>query len=267
MPFVFVALLVCTSALAQSLPSLEASSGDIAASHAAQPSVSQEPDTSTDHVSLGGLIRDLGRNFRDLPSLETASILGVGGGMSAWVRSEDAEITHRWSGSPQLDEVFEPGGAMGSGWGHVGGAVGTYVLGRAIDSPRTALLGADLIRSQTINAVLTQGIKVAVRRQRPDGDSFSFPSGHASATFTTATVLQRHFGWKVGVPSYAVAMFVGGSRLQENRHYLSDVLFGAAIGIVSGRTATIGRHAATFSLSPVVAPGTVGFSLTHRTHR
>jgi membrane-associated phospholipid phosphatase len=62
-------------------------------------------------------------------------------------------------------------------------------------------------------------------------------------------------------------MFVGGSRLQENRHYLSDVLFGAAIGIVSGRTATIGRGGATLSLSPVLAPGTVGFTLTHRTQQ
>ena len=266
-PFVLSALLVCNSALAQALPFPRASIGDVAALTGAEPSASQGPDASSDHLSLGALVRDLGRNFRDLPSVETASILGVGGGLSAWVRSEDAEMTHRWSGSPQLDRVFEPGAVMGSAWVQIGGAVGTYVLGRGIDSPRTTMLGADLIRSQTINAVLTQGIKLAVRRQRPDGGDFSFPSGHSSAVFTTATVLERHFGWRVGVPAYAVAMFVGGSRLQENRHYPSDVLFGAAIGIVAGRTATIGHGAATFSLSPVLGPRTIEFSLTHRTHR
>lgn len=230
----------------------------------AQSNIPASPD---DPVSLGTLWHDLGRDLRNLPSVENVLILGAGGGLSAWVHSEDAEITHQWSSSEELDEVFEPGGTLGSGWVQIGSAIGTYVIGRRIDSPRTALLGADLIRSQTINAVLTQGVKLAVRRQRPDGTSFSFPSGHTSTTFTTATVLQRHFGWKVGAPAYAVAAFVGGSRLQENRHYLSDVLFGAAIGIVSGRTATIGRGAATFSLSPLVAPGTVGVALTHRAHR
>ena len=97
---------------------------------------------------------------------------------------------------------------------------------------------ADLMRGHIVTAVLTQGIKVAVDRQRPDGSRFSFPSGHTSSTFTTAAVLQHEFGWKIGAPAYVVATFIGGSRLQENRHYLSDVLFGAAIGIVSGLTAT-----------------------------
>ena len=50
-----------------------------------------------------------------------------------------------------------------------------------------------------------------------------------------------HFGWKAGVPAYGLAAYVAGSRLQENRHYMSDVLFGAAVGIVSGRTVTIAR--------------------------
>jgi membrane-associated phospholipid phosphatase len=262
-PFVLVSLLSCNQLLAQSLPAGEASDADDAGEIPERLS----PTRTEEQISLGRVWRDLGRDFRNLPSVQNAVILGAGGGMSVWVHSEDAEITQHWSDSLQLDTVFEPGAFLGSGWVQIGGAVGTYVVGRKMDSLATAWLGADLIRSQTINAVLTQGIKLAVRRPRPDGAQFSFPSGHASATFTTATVLQRHFGWKVGGPAYAVAGFVGASRLQENRHYMSDVLFGAAIGIVSGRTATIGRGAATFSLSPLVAPGAVGFELIHRAHR
>lgn len=251
-PLALVALLVCSPALAQSLE---------------QASPPASPAASVDRLSFSALMRDLGRDFRALPSLDAGAILGVSGGLAVWVRSEDAEITQQWSVSEGLDRFFEPGDVLGSSWVQVGGAVATYVLGRGLDKPRTAQVGAALIRSQTINAVFTQGIKLAVRRQRPDGRNFSFPSGHASATFATAAVLQRHYGWRVGAPAYAVAAFVGGSRLQENRHYLSDVLFGAAIGIVSGRTVTIGRGEATFSMAPLLAPGTAGVLLTHRAHR
>ncbi|MEZ5124610.1 MAG: phosphatase PAP2 family protein, partial [Solirubrobacterales bacterium] len=175
---------------------------------------------------------------------------------------EDREISQQWTTSPALDRIFAPGATMGGGFVQIGGAVGVYVAGRITHHPQTALLGADLIRGQAINALLTHGIKLSVRRTRPDGSSFSFPSGHTSSTFATAAVLQRHFGWKVGVPAYAAAAFVGGSRVQENRHYVSDVLFGAAIGIVSGRTATIGHGRATFAVAPLAAPDRVGVLLT-----
>lgn len=152
---------------------------------------------------------------------------------------------------------------MGEGAIQVGTALGIYVVGRSIRSRRVSLLGADLIRSQVMNAALTQGIKLAVGRRRPDGARFSFPSGHTSSSVATATVLQRHLGWRVGLPAYGLAAFVGGSRLQENKHYLSDVIFGAAIGLVSGRTATIGRGKAVFAVSPFATAGGagIGFSL------
>ena len=85
---------------------------------------------------------------------------------------------------------------------------------------------------------------------RPDGSSeLSYPSGHTSGTFASATVLKRHFGWKVGIPAFSVASYVGASRLALNRHYLSDVVFRAAIGIAAGRTITFSRGAMTSSAS------------------
>jgi membrane-associated phospholipid phosphatase len=53
-------------------------------------------------------------------------------------------------------------------------------------------------------------------------------------SFASATVLQRELGWKVGIPAYAVASFIGASRIEDKRHFLSDVAFGAAIGIARG---------------------------------
>src|SRR4030095_7106445 len=116
------------------------------------------------------------------------------------------------------------------------------------------ILGADLLRAQIVNTALTQSIKMAVQRTRPDQGRFSFPSGHTSATFATATVLQRHFGWRVAIPAYGLATYVAGSRLQKNRDYASDVIFGAAVGVVAGRTVKVGHGTGGFVVSPVAIP-------------
>jgi membrane-associated phospholipid phosphatase len=122
-------------------------------------------------------------------------------------------------------------------------------------------LGFDLLRSLIVSQAFTQGIKYSVRRQRPTGECCAFPSGHASATFATASVLERHFGYRGAWPTLVIASYVGMSRLADNRHYLSDVLFGASLGIASGWT-VVGRHGRSdYSLVPVPVPGGVAVTL------
>jgi membrane-associated phospholipid phosphatase len=99
----------------------------------------------------------------------------------------------------------------------------------------------DLVRSLAVAEALTQTLKYSTRRERPDGSGpTSFPSGHAADTFAFATALERHLGWRGAVPAYVISSYVAMSRLHENRHYASDVVFGAAVGIIAGRTVT--RH-------------------------
>lgn len=87
-----------------------------------------------------------------------------------------------------------------------------------------------------VNGVLTVGLKKAVGRERPNkGDNSSFPSGHTSHSFTIAAVSNELFGSKVGVPAYAIAGIVATSRIHDNKHYLSDVIFGAGLGTIIGR--------------------------------
>ena len=118
-----------------------------------------------------------------------------------------------------------------------------------------------LIRAQIVTHGVTGAIKISARRMRPDfTDRNSFPSGHTSASFASATVLQREFGWKVGLPAYGVASYIGLSRIGENRHYLSDVIFGAAIGIAAGRSIGIGSGDRRFLISPVATRGGGGVS-------
>ena len=74
-------------------------------------------------------------------------------------------------------------------------------------------------------------------------------------------MLQSNYGWQVGIPAYAAAGFVAASRLNEDRHYLSDVVFGAALGIMVGRTVTVRIGKGRFLVTPVAGPGEVGVQL------
>ena len=66
---------------------------------------------------------------------------------------------------------------------------------------KLAYVGRDIVRAQIVSQVMVQALKYTVQRDRPDhSNNKSFPSGHAASAFATATVLQRYYGWKVGVP-------------------------------------------------------------------
>jgi membrane-associated phospholipid phosphatase len=82
-------------------------------------------------------------------------------------------------------------------------------------------------------AAVTEGLKLAVNEQAPDGADHSFPSGHASIAFSSAAFVQIRYGWTYGIPAYLVAAFVGYTRVATDQHYVHDVLAGAAIGILA----------------------------------
>ena len=84
------------------------------------------------------------------------------------------------------------------------------------------------------NLALTLGLKAIIDKNRPDlSDNDSFPSGHTSTTFQTASFLQKRYGWKLGLPAYILASYTGFSRIYADKHDGWDVLAGAVIGIGS----------------------------------
>lgn len=207
-------------------------------------------------------------DLRRLPSLDTAVVLGVGGLLSAVAYQNDAHFT-RQASAGGTDQIFAVGGSLGDGYMQAGIAVGVYAAGRLSKSNATAHVGADLIRAQLVTGLLVHSLKLATQRDRPNGThdsatkTYAFPSGHSAATWTTATVLWRHLGWRVGAPASLLAAYASASRLQQNQHYMSDVLFGAALGIASARTATIGHGPRRLAVTPVPMSGggAVMFSL------
>lgn len=233
-----------TSAAAQSLQT-------------ATPSAESKSSASSDPgvALVTDLVRETIRDFRRVPSRATATWLGIGAAAAFAGHFADRTVTRRFSGSSALDPVFEPGKTLGGARVQLGGALAAYTIGKFAGSPRIAQVGADLFRAQVVAQGVTAAFKMSARRTRPDGTQFSFPSGHTSVTFASATVLQRDLGWKFGLPAFGVATYVAASRVQEKRHFLSDVAFGAAIGIVAGRTVTIGRGETRFAVAPMATLG------------
>ena len=104
----------------------------------------------------------------------------------------------------------------------------------------------ELLLSVEAGMLLSQGMKLAVNRTRPQyewpgkvfslssSNTKSFPSGHATIAFATATTLALQYKkWYVTVPAFAWATGVSYSRMYLGKHYPSDVLAGAAIGVGS----------------------------------
>lgn len=72
-------------------------------------------------------------------------------------------------------------------------------------------------------------------------------------------MLERHLGFRAAWPTLLAATYVGASRLHDNRHFVSDVIFGSAIGMATGWT-IVGRHGRSeYALLPVPVRG--GFVL------
>ena len=208
--------------------------------------------------SVSGLFTGTAGNFAQLGSRASLGIAAVGTVAALGAHRVDHEVTHSFTmSSTSSHDPFRPGAVIGGTPFQLGAAFATYAIGRALDKPCAASLGADLVQAQLMAQVLAAGIKQATRRSRPEGSGYSFPSGHTSVAFASATVLQRHFGWKVGIPAYGVAAYVGASRVEMNRHYLSDVAFGAALGIIAGRTVTVGRGRQ-LMLTPLAPPDNAG---------
>ena len=101
---------------------------------------------------------------------------------------------------------------------------------------------ASAAMSYGIMAILVNSIKYTASEMRPDGSTRnSWPSGHTATAFVGATILHKEYGltrspW-YSVAGYGVATATGVMRVLNNRHWVSDVLSGAGIGMISGELA------------------------------
>jgi membrane-associated phospholipid phosphatase len=187
--------------------------------------------------TLGAFPKNLGRGFVGVFSRESLMPFLVGGTAALASHSLDQRA------ATLIDGRCTPCGRTGA---TVGGAAVVPFVGMAFVAGRLAPTGStfrsasyDAAQALIVNSAWTGLLKYSLQRTRPDGsDSLSLPSGHTSTAFALATVAERHYGWKAGLPAYALAAGIGLSRMESNKHYLSDVLAGATLGTIVGRTVT-----------------------------
>jgi hypothetical protein len=149
-------------------------------------------------------------------------------------------LTSFKTGIDDYSQYFGPAMTLGL---KIGGVEGRSDWGR---------LAASAAMSYGIMAAFVNGIKYTAKEMRPDGSSAnSWPSGHTATSFVGATILHKEYGltrspW-YSIAGYGVATATGVMRVLNNRHWVSDVLSGAGIGIMSGELA--------YALSDVIFKG------------
>ncbi|MCJ7580876.1 MAG: phosphatase PAP2 family protein [Candidatus Aminicenantes bacterium] len=184
-----------------------------------------------------------GRNFFTL-----AAVVGTGAlcfltdqNIKRWVDSNNAGI---------FDDIWESITNTGNGV-FLGGLLAShYIVGEIfkLDNMRKiALLG---VESFVISGVLVGLLKYSIGRARPyTGESrasfhpfssassyYSFPSGHATSAFSVATVIAEHSKeFLVDLAAYGMATLVAMSRIQKNKHWVSDVFIGSVLGFLIGK--------------------------------
>ena len=265
----WLVLVVALSAYA--LPAKAQGLADISADEALellQPAAAVPAEPA--HTGFKALVFETASDFKAFPRRKsTWVILGIGAGAAALVHPLDDNVNEALTGNDAVGRFFAAGKWIGSVYVQAGTAVGLYVVGRymmphAAGAPKTnkvSHLGFDMLRALIVSQALTQGIKYVGQRDRPTGECCAFPSGHSSAAFATASVLERHLGYRGAWPTFVVAGYVAASRLADNRHFLSDVVFGSALGIASGWT-VVGRHGkSNYALMPAPTRGGVMVSL------
>ena len=200
--------------------------------------------------------KTIGNDLKSMVSAQNVPVLSSAAALALVALPFDETLTYSASCSTFLKTTFDGWArVVGQEWFLAAGAASTYAVGRIVNKPEIVQVGVDLMEAEIVAGITTHVLKYATQRTRPDGEEFSFPSGHAAGTFAIATVLQRHYGLKAGIPAYTMATLISTARLQANSHYPTDIIMGSAFGILAGRSATLNLASHRVRLSPAPAPG------------
>lgn len=204
----------------------------------------------------------------------TSIFFAVDEDINEWFQDNRDNDTDNWA------EVFEP---LGNGAVSVPVLAVFYIAGELADSSKIKRVALLSLEGFAITGLLTTVIKFATGRARPnqlgnnsddwDGFSFSgnhsFPSGHTSTAFAIATVFANEYEEQIWVPpvAYTLSTLTGLSRMNDRKHWASDVFFGAALGYFISKTilklhsAKKGRH---FTIYPRISKRETGIAMNYR---
>lgn len=141
------------------------------------------------------------------------------------------------------------GGSLIPNLVYAAGMLGAHALNGDITARDRGNL---MIRASAYAQGATTLLKEIIREPRPDGsgEHVSFPSGHATGAFSFASVIGAEHEWYWGLLAYIYAGVVSYSRLNDNRHYIHDVIGGATIGVSYGLGLFYRAHRADRNIHP-----------------
>ena len=196
-------------------------------------------------LSFGDDMRHLPRHIWEdvqaLPDWKNAAALALGAGFAAYARED------RWDDDVRRDVRNHPDrfgrtandvlDIVASGYTFYALSAATYGASLFVENERLHDFSLDMVSALTMELPVVFAMKKAFHTRRPNGGSDGFPSGHMAAAASFGALLNRYYGPYAGAAGSAFAGIVAFHRIDARKHDLSDVIFGAALGYVAGRTA------------------------------
>ncbi len=176
--------------------------------------------------------------FRPLQLVIPATLIGVGfiGLESDWLKGHNHEV------KDELQEHSHPKITVDD-FTQYTPLVATYGLKLAGVKSRHDYLDMTILSTTAyiITGATVYGVKSITKVERPDGSARnSFPSGHTATAFAGAELLRKEY-WDIspwiGIAGYTIATGTGFFRMYNNKHWLTDVIAGAGVGILSVQAA------------------------------
>lgn len=219
-------------------------------------------------------------------------VLGFTGLTATLVSSLDAPI-HRYASGGINDSPTSPVPHAMAGLGRVYDQIGpsNFILGTAgafavggliAENNKHVRTSIRIVEAVALTKLITGALKTTLGRSRPftgeaphDAELLEFeenghaqrsmPSGHTSKVFAAASVIAHQYdSWWVKIPVYATATSAGIQRIESGKHWLSDVVVGAALGYLLGEALANQdrRHAKNrITYDPILSSRSVGLSL------
>lgn len=181
----------------------------------------------------------LWQDVQALPSIENGVILGLGGLAAGVSHDEWDDDVRDWTRSPGRhmggpNDVLD---VVASAYTVYGVSALMYGTSLFTEDPKLHAFSLDMISSLSLELPAVYGLKKAFDTERPNGDDGGFPSGHTAVATSFAALLNSYYGPWAGLAGASFAGLVAFHRIDDRKHDLSDVIFGAALGYVAGQTA------------------------------
>src|SRR5271157_2188041 len=181
----------------------------------------------------------------------STAALSIGAAGTAFAFDPSARTFALDKKTPGRDRMILPWEYYGSGYTAITIGGGTYLYGLGFANPWWRETGREVLTALAISGAFGEILKIGIGRYRPYADkgpgtfnplsindeSASFPSGHTLTAFTVSSVLAKRIDNPyVSCGLYMMAFLTGTERIYSNNHWFSDVIMGAILGTVIGRS-------------------------------